>query len=43
VIGQGADRQHDSVLEEGETYSMTVELDEELEGIDKENLDCHIE
>jgi hypothetical protein len=43
VKGQGADRQHDSVLEEGETYSMTVELDEELEGIDKENLDCHIE
>jgi hypothetical protein len=43
VKGQGADRQHDSVLEEGETYSMTVELDEELQGVDKEDLDCHVE
>jgi hypothetical protein len=25
------------------TYSVAVELDEELEGIDKEDLDCHIE
>lgn len=41
--GQGAGRQHDTVLEEGKTYSMTVELDKELEGIDKEDLDCHIE
>jgi hypothetical protein len=43
VKGQGAGRQHDSVLKKGKTHSVAVELDEELEGIDKENLDCHVE
>lgn len=41
--GQGAGRQYRFMLEESKTYSMTVELDEELECIDKEDLDCHIE
>jgi len=43
VKGQGAGRQYRFMLEESKTYSMTVELDEELECIDKEDLDCHIE
>jgi hypothetical protein len=43
VKGQGASRQYRFMMKEGKTYSVAVELDEELQGIDKEDLDCHIE
>jgi len=43
VKGQGASRQYYPETTEGMTYSMAVELNEELEGINKEDLDCHIE
>ena len=43
VKGQGAIRQYYPKATEGMTYSMAVELNEELEGINKEDLDCHIE